>query len=159
MGREWDTFKGEAWRTGAGLSKPGLGPRPTAWPAFGGSDSANATCALCGGRMRGARKCGCPEPDWRVKGRPLSERDNRAPQMRAYQAWCESWAAECLRVLRPGGHLLAFGGTRTYHRLVCGIEDAGFEVRDSLHWIYGSGFLPVPEIAGRVQSHRPCRRR
>jgi hypothetical protein len=50
-----------------------------------------------------------------------------------------TWEA-CLRVLRPGGHLLAFGGTRTYHRLTVAIEDAGFEVRDSLHWIYGSGF-------------------
>ncbi len=45
-----------------------------------------------------------------------------------------------LRALKPGGHLLAFGGTRTYHRLACAIEDAGFEVRDSLHWLYGSGF-------------------
>ncbi|MCW2877799.1 MAG: hypothetical protein JWQ95_1899 [Sphaerisporangium sp.] len=50
-----------------------------------------------------------------------------------------TWAA-CLRVLKPGGHLLAFGGTRTWHRLVCAIEDAGFEIRDSLQWIYGSGF-------------------
>lgn len=47
---------------------------------------------------------------------------------------------ECLRVLKPGGHLLAFGGTRTYHRMAVAIEDAGFEIRDSLHWIYGSGF-------------------
>src|SRR5689334_11214613 len=49
-----------------------------------------------------------------------------------FQRWCEQWAAECLRVLKPGGHLLAFGGTRTWHRLVCGIEDAGFEVRDAV---------------------------
>lgn len=48
--------------------------------------------------------------------------------------------AEVLRVLKPGGHLLAFGGTRTYHRMTCAIEDAGFEVRDSLHWMYGTGF-------------------
>jgi len=48
--------------------------------------------------------------------------------------------AECLRVLKPGGHLLAFGGTRTYHRMAVAIEDAGFEIRDSLHWVYGSGF-------------------
>jgi site-specific DNA-methyltransferase (adenine-specific) len=47
---------------------------------------------------------------------------------------------EVLRVLKPGGHLLAFGGTRTYHRLACAIEDVGFEIRDSIHWIYGSGF-------------------
>ena len=47
---------------------------------------------------------------------------------------------EVYRVLKPGAHLVAFGGTRTYHRLVCAIEDAGFEVRDQLAWIYGSGF-------------------
>lgn len=51
----------------------------------------------------------------------------------------EQWA-ECLRVLKPGGHLLAFGGSRTYHRLVVNVEDAGFEVRDQILWIYGSGF-------------------
>jgi DNA modification methylase len=47
---------------------------------------------------------------------------------------------EALRVLKPGGHLLAFGGTRTYHRMACAIEDVGFEIRDSIHWMYGSGF-------------------
>jgi DNA modification methylase len=50
------------------------------------------------------------------------------------------WAQECLRVLRPGGHLLAFGGSRTSHRLVCAIEDAGFEIRDTIAWLYGTGF-------------------
>lgn len=54
-----------------------------------------------------------------------------------FQQWCEQWAVECLRVLKPGGHILAFGGTRTYHRMVCAIEDAGFEIRDSIHWTYG----------------------
>lgn len=48
--------------------------------------------------------------------------------------------AECLRVLKPGGYLLAFSGTRTQHRMVCAIEDAGFEVRDQMGWMYGSGF-------------------
>ncbi len=47
---------------------------------------------------------------------------------------------EVLRVLKPGGHLLAFGGSRTYHRMACAIEDAGFEIRDQIMWIYGSGF-------------------
>lgn len=58
----------------------------------------------------------------------------------SFQRWCEAWAAEVFRVLKPGGYLAAFGGTRTYHRLACGIEDAGFEIRDSLDWLYGSGF-------------------
>lgn len=51
----------------------------------------------------------------------------------------ETWRA-ALRVLRPGGHLLAFGGSRTYHRMACAIEDAGFDIRDQIMWIYGSGF-------------------
>lgn len=51
----------------------------------------------------------------------------------------EFWQ-EVLRVLKPGGHVLAFGGTRTYHRLVCAIEDAGFEIRDQIAWLYGAGF-------------------
>lgn len=51
----------------------------------------------------------------------------------------EIWQ-EVLRVLKPGGHLLSFGGTRTYHRMVVNIEDAGFEIRDQIQWIYGSGF-------------------
>ena len=54
---------------------------------------------------------------------------------------------ECLRVLKPGGHLLAFGGTRTYHRMACAIEDAGFEIRDQMQWIYGSGFPKSMDIS------------
>lgn len=57
---------------------------------------------------------------------------------------------EALRVLKPGGHLLAFGGTRTYHRMACAIEDAGFEVRDSLHWIYGSGFPKSLDVSKAI---------
>ena len=66
----------------------------------------------------------------------------------AQQAWHQRWAEEALRVLKPGGHLLAFGGTRLYHRLACGIEDAGFEIRDSVWaWVYGSGFPKSKNIA------------
>lgn len=54
---------------------------------------------------------------------------------------------ECLRVLKPGGHLLAFGGTRTYHRMAVAIEDAGFELRDSIAWLYGSGFPKSQNIS------------
>lgn len=56
---------------------------------------------------------------------------------------------EVLRVLKPGAHLIAFGGTRTYHRLVCAIEDAGFEVRDQLAWLFGSGF-PKSHAVGKA---------
>lgn len=51
----------------------------------------------------------------------------------------ETWR-HCYDILPPGGHLLAFCGTRTYHRMTCAIEDAGFEIRDAVAWIYGSGF-------------------
>lgn len=51
----------------------------------------------------------------------------------------DTWK-KCLRVLKPGGYLLAFGGSRTFHRIACAIEDAGFEIRDTVMWIYGSGF-------------------
>jgi len=57
---------------------------------------------------------------------------------------------ECLRVLKPGGHLLAFGGTRTYHRMACAIEDAGFEIRDCIQWIYGSGFPKSHDISKAI---------
>lgn len=68
----------------------------------------------------------------------------------AMQKWHEAWAREALRVLKPGGHLLAFGGTRTYHRLACAIEDAGFEIRDSLLWLYGSGFPKSLDVSKAV---------
>jgi DNA modification methylase len=54
---------------------------------------------------------------------------------------------EVLRVLKPGGHVLAFGGTRTYHRLACAIEDAGFEIRDMVAWLYGSGFPKSHDVS------------
>jgi site-specific DNA-methyltransferase (adenine-specific) len=55
---------------------------------------------------------------------------------RGFQSWAESWAVEALRTIKPGGYLLAFSSPRTYHRLTAGIEDAGFEVRDGLSWIF-----------------------
>jgi site-specific DNA-methyltransferase (adenine-specific) len=78
-----------------------------------------------------------------------------------FQEWCEAWARECLRVLKPGGHMLAFGGTRTWHRLTCAIEDAGFEIRDSvadltghdapgLMWVYGSGFPKSLNVSAAI---------
>ncbi|PUA41382.1 site-specific DNA-methyltransferase [Pseudomonas protegens] len=59
--------------------------------------------------------------------------------------------AECLRVLKPGGHLLAFAGTRTHHRMVTRIEDAGFEIRDMIAWVYGSGLPKSKNLDGDWQ--------
>ena len=60
--------------------------------------------------------------------------------MRAFQDFSEEWAREAFRVLKPGGHLLSFSSARTYHRMTSGIEDAGFEIRDQIMWVFGSGF-------------------
>ncbi|WP_310889912.1 DNA-methyltransferase [Clavibacter capsici] len=60
------------------------------------------------------------------------------------------FAVEALRVLKPGGHLLAFGGTRTWHRLAVAIEDAGFEIRDSIAWMYGSGFPKSLDVSKAI---------
>ncbi|OZE04362.1 hypothetical protein CH249_25860 [Rhodococcus sp. 05-2255-3B1] len=67
-----------------------------------------------------------------------------------FQQWCEAWASECLRVLKPGGHMVAFGGSRTWHRLAAAIEDSGFEIRDSIAWLYGSGFPKSVDVAKAI---------
>ena len=61
----------------------------------------------------------------------------------------EVWQ-ECLRVLKPGGHLLCFAGTRTHHRMACNIEDAGFDIRDMIAWVYGSGFPKSHNISKAI---------
>jgi len=121
MGKHWDRFDIDKRVGKRDVSK--LGVRLTGSPDSGdrkliartGSAFANAA-SQAGGY------------DFSVKGN------------RAFQAWCEQWGTECLRILKPGGHALVFGGTRTYHRLASGLEDAGFEIRDCLCWLYGSGF-------------------
>ena len=63
---------------------------------------------------------------------------------------------EALRILKPGGHLLSFGGSRTYHRMACAVEDAGFEIRDQVMWVYGSGFpksLDVSKAMDKAAGH------
>ncbi len=73
---------------------------------------------------------------------------------RGYQAWCERWATQCQRVLKPGGMIVAFGGTRTFHRLACAIEDAGFEIRDSIAWLYASGFPKSLDVSKAIDRAR-----
>ena len=67
-----------------------------------------------------------------------------------FQKWCNEWAILCLELLKPGGYILAFSSSRTYHHLACGIESAGFEVRDQLMWLYGSGFPKSMNIGMQI---------
>jgi site-specific DNA-methyltransferase (adenine-specific) len=68
----------------------------------------------------------------------------------AHQAWHRQWTDEALRVLKPGGFIAAFGGSRTWHRLTCAIEDSGFEQRDCLLWLYGKGMPKTLNVAKAV---------
>ncbi len=108
--------------------KPGIGARDTEWVSNAGWNQFR--CGNCGHLFHGGSPCQCENPQ------PVRA-DNR---WNLFQEWCEAWARECLRVLKPGGFMLAFGGTKTQHRMVCAIEDAGFEIRDQIGWIYGQGF-------------------
>lgn len=83
--------------------------------------------------------CVCAEPEWIASSYGAG-----------IQAWHEAWSREALRVLKPGAMLLAFGGTRTFHRLTCALEDAGFEIRDTLCWLYGSGFPKSLDISKAI---------
>ena len=74
------------------------------------------------------------------------------------QGWHEDWAREALRILKPGGHLLSFGGSRTYHRMACAIEDAGFEIRDQIMWVYGSGFPKSLDVSKAIDKAAGAKR-
>lgn len=81
----------------------------------------------------------------------------KSPEYRAlhtFQEWCQQWATECLRILKPGGHLVAFGGSRTWHRLAVAVEDSGFEIRDSIAWLYSSGFPKSMDVSKAIDKAR-----
>ena len=67
----------------------------------------------------------------------------------------EAWK-KCYEVLKPGGYLLAFGGSRTFHRIACAIEDAGFEIRDTIMWLYGSGFPKSMNVGLKMDKKQGC---
>ena len=121
MGREWDTFGMDVGRGAQARRQRSAEVTPE-----GRGHSTSAGPYLASG-VDSLRAAGLP-----------------------FQRWCEAWSRECLRVLKPGGHMLAFGGTRTWHRLACAVEDAGFEVRDSIAWLYGSGFPKSLDVSKAI---------
>ncbi|HEY5193843.1 MAG TPA: site-specific DNA-methyltransferase [Solirubrobacteraceae bacterium] len=79
---------------------------------------------------------------------PATCRRSRTSPSVAFQRFCTEWARQCLRVLKPGAHIAAFSSTRTVHLLACGLEDAGFELRDLLVWLYGNGYPSARPLDG-----------
>jgi len=71
-----------------------------------------------------------------------------------FEKWVTEWSMECYRVLKPGGYMLAFGGSRMYHRLASGVENAGFEIRDQMMWVYGSGFPKSMNIGHKIDEYQ-----
>ena len=73
------------------------------------------------------------------------------------EEWHQAWVLQALRVLKPGGYLLAFGGTRTFHRLTCALEDTGFEIRDCICWLYGQGLPKSLNVSEAIDRRSPDR--
>ena len=137
MGKGWDApWEQAGVNADAGFHGGGISATKSL-PSFTGTT--NPKCLVCKGTRRG-RRDGTAKVAVCLCENGGAFPNTRAVEMRAFQEWCERWAAECLRALKPGGMMLSFGGTRTWHRLACAVEDAGFEIRDSLAWLYGSGF-------------------
>ena len=128
MGKKWDTFKPENVARGIASSsrkKSYLNPKRSAEARRGASGA------------------------WESARYDLSQDGNRA-----FQDFTFEWCKEAIRVLKPGGHLLSCCGTRTYHRMATGIEDAGFEIRDIVAWLYGSGFPKSLDIAKAIDKQK-----
>jgi len=116
MGREWDTFRPDRVKTAA-QTKQRKDPQQL-------KDMKN----VYGRKRSPALSPSQIEYDYTVEG------------LRGFQLWTERWAREVHRVLKPGAYLVVCGAPRSYHRMACGLEDAGFVIRDKFSWLFGSGF-------------------
>jgi DNA modification methylase len=119
MGREWDTF-----RPGSGQTRKLMHPRERVAAKAIVSDNPN---------VNGRHRSPALSPS-------QIDYDYSAAGLRGFQEWTETWAREVFRVLKPGAYILVCGAPRSYHRMACGLEDAGFVIRDKFSWLFGSGF-------------------
>jgi DNA modification methylase len=94
---------------------------------------------------------------WAISEAAARAGHDRLTPNQAFEVWCRLWGSECLRIMKPGSHLLAFGSPRTFHRLTVGLEDAGLEIRDTLMWLYGTGMPKSRRLAnGRGTALKPA---
>lgn len=117
MGKQWDSFSPQTAQRKAGLRQCGQLPR-----------AKQSNPNLRGRKVNGVVSASQIEYDRGLEGQ------------RGFQEWTERWAREVFRVLKPGAHLVVCGAPRSHHRMMSGLEDAGFEIRDCLAWIFGQGF-------------------
>lgn len=130
MGKEWDTFSPAEVEKQKLRDTRRCGENAT----YGGKSSSAPSAAMAAARY-----------------------DLSCSANQRYQDWFTEWALLALRALKPGGHALVFGGTRTFHRLACALEDAGFEIRDVLSWNYASGFPKSLDVAKTIdKAARGC---
>lgn len=134
MGQEWDKFRvnsGSRWSKKVATGKDWQGVERER-PGRLYMRSMHKTCKKCRKQSHQHDNIKCNADYELIVHKPL--------QMHSFQAWSEEWARAAYDILKPGGFLLAFGGTRTHHRLACAIEDAGFVIQDCLMWLFGTGF-------------------
>lgn len=151
MGKDWDRFRMDPraarWSGGASGASGSFATSHlgTTLPAYT-KRRTTSLCRTCGKRDAFRNPHSCRDAaDWTTI--PVDE----VPiELRAFQNWCHTWALEVVRVLKPGAHVLAFGGARTHHRLICALEDAGLEIRDCLMWLYGSGFPKSLDVSTAI---------
>lgn len=141
LGKEWDTFapvemvKRSGWDTADSSAKITEKKEHSAVGRVAyHSRRSTYQCTACGKRDGFRNEHDCPG-DW-----DHVWTDEQPVESMTFQAWCEAWTKECFRILKPGGYMLAFGGSRTWHRLAVAVENSGFEIRDSIAWLYLSGF-------------------
>jgi site-specific DNA-methyltransferase (adenine-specific) len=151
MGAEWDSFKKAYERPPqniAGATRE-TGTFEEQWranPTIG--QKANARCGACGKYKWSRQPCTCEKPKWDID---LSARDTFVAFMRAV-------FIECLRVLKPGGHMLVWSIPRTSHWTACAIEDAGFEIRDCIYHVFGQGFPKSLNISKAIDKMKGAER-
>lgn len=149
MGRDWERFRVDDTLSsrfrGERAGEPGSAKTPEDVTIGVRKRPSTSRCQGCGRRdvYRKPHGCGAAEV-WR---REIIDPYAAPPTSRAYQEWARTWGLELYRVLRPGSVVLAFGSPRTFHRLAAGLEDAGFELRRVLAWLYGQGYPKAARLS------------
>lgn len=142
MGREWDTFTPARTQADAARKLRKEFRVDHGGPRYDGYEQNPNT--------RGRKRSPAMSPSQIEYRRDLEGQ-------RGFQAWTEKWAVEVLRVLKPGAYLVVCGAPRSHHRMMCGLEDAGFVVRDCFAWLFGSGFPKNKNLGdGRGTALKPA---